>query len=192
MISARNVSVIQMRWLPCRTSDILVSKEATFEPGANNIVDYRITLRNPWSFTMAASVVDSLPGGMWLINSSMQPSDSDVDRVTWMIIDLPPGQTKIIEYKAKAQQKGILINRASVEAYAAGGPNSVTAEASVEVEVREGKIVNVSGWKSPACFDLNYSAPCAEDDLSACYSYSAPVEKREIICASCIYSELDP
>ncbi|HSD57137.1 MAG TPA: hypothetical protein VLB04_03060, partial [Methanotrichaceae archaeon] len=191
-ISAGNFSVIQLSWLPCCTSEILVSKEAVIEPEAKNIVDYRISLHNPWNCTMAASVVDTLPAGMRLLGSSLQPSDSNSNRVTWTIIDLPPGQTKTIEYGAKALQRGVLVNRARVEAYAVGGPGSAVAEASAEIEVNEGGRGDISGWKLPVCFDLNYSAPCAGDDLAACYSCSAPAEKPEILCASCISPEQEP
>ncbi|MDM7912485.1 MAG: DUF11 domain-containing protein, partial [Methanotrichaceae archaeon] len=193
-VSARNFSVIQISWLPCCQSDISVSKEAVLEPGTNNIVNYRITLHNPWNYTMAATVVDRLPGGMRMISSSLQPSDfdSNSNRVTWMIIDLSPGQTKVIEYRAEAQQKGVLVNRARVEAYAVGGPESATAEASAEIEVGEGRSGDVGGWKAPACFGLNYSAPCGGDDLAACYSCSATDEKPEIMCTSCVSPEREP
>lgn len=193
-VTAANFSVIQISWLPCCMSDILVSKEAVLEPGANNIVDYRITLHNPWNYTMAASVVDRLPGSMRMLGSSLQPSDfdSNSNRITWMIIDLQPGQTKTIEYGAEAQQKGVLVNRARVEAYSVGGPDSITAEASAEIEVNEGKSGDVGGWKVPACFGLNYSASCAGDDLAACYSCGATDEKPEILCASCTSPEQEP
>ncbi len=185
-VSAANFSVIQLSWLPCSTSDILVSKEAILGPGTNNIVDYRIILQNPWNFTMAASVVDRLPSGMRMLSSSLQPSDSDSNRVTWTIIDLLPGQTKAIEYRAEALQRGVLVNRACVEAYAVGSADSASAEASAEIEVNEGKDGDINGWKPPACFDLNYSALCSGDDLAACYSCSVPVERPTISCASCI------
>jgi uncharacterized repeat protein (TIGR01451 family) len=193
-VTAANFSVIQLSWLPCCTSDILVSKEAILVPGTNNIVDYRITLHNPWNYTMAASVVDKLPSGMRMLSSSLQPSDfdSNSNRITWMIIDLLPGQTRAIEHRAEAQQKGVLVNRARVDAYAVGGPDSATAEASAEIEVSGGKSGDAGRWTAPACFDLNYSASCAEDDLAACYSCGVPDEKPEILCASCVSPEQEP
>jgi uncharacterized repeat protein (TIGR01451 family) len=193
-VTAANFSVIQTSWLSCCQSNLLVPKEAILEPGTNNIVDYRIILHNPWNYTMAAVVVDRLPGGMRLQSSSLQPSDfdSNSNQVTWIIIDLPPGQTKTIEYRAEAQQKGVLVNRARVEAYGVGGPDAVTAEASAEIEMGEGKSGDVGRWKVPACFGLNYSTSCAGGDLAACYSCSAPDEKPEILCASCISPEQEP
>lgn len=192
-ITAVNFSVIQRSWLPCCQPGIFVSKEAVIEPGTEDIVDYRITLKNPWNCTMAASVVDMLPGGMRLIGSSLQPSDydSNSNRVTWKIIDLLPGHMKAIEYRARAIQKGTLVNRARVEAYAVGGPDSAIAEASTEIEVREvkneGKSGDVGGWKTPACFDLNNSASCPGDGLGACYSCGAADDSADpvITCASC-------
>lgn len=190
-ITVGNFSVIQLNWLPCCTSEILVSKEAVIEPGTKNIVDYRISLYNPWNYTIAASVVDALPAGMRLLSSSMLPSDCDSNsnRVTWKIIDLMPGQTKAIEYRAQALQSGVLVNRARVEAFAIGSSGSAVAEASAGVEVNDGKGGDINGWKPPACFDLNYSALCAGDDLEACYSCSAPAEKPEILCAGCVSPE---
>lgn len=194
-ISAVNFSVIQRSWLPCCQPDIFVSKEAVIEPETEDIVDYRITLQNPWNCTMAASVVDMLPGGMRLMGSSLQPSDydSNSNRVIWMIIDLPPGQTKAIEYRAKALQSGVLVNRVRVDAYAVDGHSSATAEASAEIDVREvknkGESGDVGGWKTPACFDLNYSASCPGDDLGACYSCDAPAEMPAFTCASCMPPE---
>ncbi len=191
-VTAENFSVIQLSWLPCCQSDLLVSKEAVLESGTKDIVDYRITLHNPWNYAMAASVADRLPDGMRLINSSLQPSEFDTNRITWMIIDLPPGQTKIIEYKAKAQQKGVLVNRARVDVYAVGGADAATAEVSAEIEVSGGKSGDVGGWKVPECFELNHSAPCAGDGLAAYYSCSDPTDRPAISCASCISPEQEP
>lgn len=190
-ITVGNFSVIQLNWLPCCASEILVSKEAVIEPGTKNIVDYRISLYNPWNYTIAASVVDALPAGMRLLGSSMLPSDCDSNsnRVTWKIIDLMPGQTKAIEYRAQALQSGVLVNSARVEAFAVGGDGSTTAEASTEIDVSSGKSGEINGWKPPTCFDMNYSALCMGDDLAACYSCSAPAEKPEILCAGCVYPE---
>lgn len=193
-VTAVNFSAIQLNWLPCCQPDIFVSKEAVIEPGTENIVDYRITLQNPWNCTMAASVVDMLPGGMRLIGSSLQPSDYDTDsnRVTWKIIDLQPGQTKAIEYRARALQRGLLVNAARVEAYTVDGSVSATAEASAEVDVRgvknKGESGDASGWRTPACFDLNYSAFCPGDDLGACYSCGAPDDSASPVftCSGCV------
>lgn len=196
-ITAANFSVIQRGWLPCCQPDIFVSKEAVIEPGTEDIVDYRITLQNPWNCTMAASVVDMLPGGMGLLSSSLQPSDYEPDSnlITWKIIDLPPGKTKAIEYRAKALQNGILANRARIDAYAVDGSGSATAEASAEVEVRgvknKGESGDAGGWKTPACFDLNYSATCPGDDLGACYSCGAADDGASPVftCSGCVPPE---
>ncbi len=194
-ITAVNFSAIQRSWLPCCQLDILVSKEAVIEPETDDIVDYRITLRNPWNCTMAASVVDMLPGGMRLMGSSLQPSDydSNSNRVTWMIIDLSPGQTRAIEYRAKALQNGVLVNRARIDAYAVDGMGATTVEASAEIVMREvrkaGKSGDAGGWKTPTCFDLNYSASCPGDDFGACYSCGAPAEMPAFTCASCMPPE---
>jgi uncharacterized repeat protein (TIGR01451 family) len=193
-ISVGNFSAVQLNWLPCSTSEILVSKEGAFEPGAENIVGYRISLHNPRNCTIAASVVDALPAGLRMLGSSMLPSDldSNSNRATWKIIDLLPGQTRTIEYRAQALQSGILVNRVRVEAFAVGGSGSAVAEASAEVEVNGGKSGDINGWKPPGCFGLNYSAPCAGDDLAACYSCGATAEKPEILCAGCISPEEVP
>ncbi len=193
-VSTENFSVIQLNWLPCCQPNILVSKEAVLESGTKNIVDYRITLHNPSNYTMAVSVVDVLPSGMRLLGSSMSPSDydSNSNRATWKIIDLLPNQTKIIEYRALAEQSGVLVNVAHVEAFAVGGQGSATAEATAKIEVSEGKSGDAGGWKAPACFDLNYSASCAGDDLAACYSCGDPEKKPEILCASCALPDEGP
>lgn len=196
-ITAANFSVIQRSWLPCCQPALLVSKEALIEPGTDDIVDYKITLRNPWNYTMAASVVDMLPSGMRLMGSSLQPSDydSNTNRVVWMIIDLLPGQTRTIEYRAKALQRGVLVNRARIEAYAVGGAGATTVEASAEVDVREvkteGKKGDAGGWKTPACFDLNCSASCLGDDLGACYSCGAADDSASPVftCSGCMPPE---
>lgn len=184
-------SAVQRNYLPCCTPDILISKEAVLEPGTNDIVDYSISLHNPWNFTMAVSVVDSLPAGMRMLGSSMLPwhSDSNSNRVTWKIIDLLPGQTKAIEYRAQAQQKGVLVNSARIEAFAVDGSGSSTAKASAVIEVNAGQAGDISGWRPPVCFGLNYSAPCAGDDLAACCSGSASPKTPEILCASCTYPD---
>jgi len=192
-ITVGNFSVVELAWLPCCTSDISISKRAALEPGAKNIIDYRISLHNPWNCTMAACVVDALPAGMRMLGSSMLPADldSNSNRVTWKIIDILPDQTKTIEYRVQAQQNGVLVNGARVEAFAVEGSCSAIVETSAEIEVTGGKSGDINGWKPPACFGLNYSALSAGGDLSACYSGSDLAENREILCAGCAYPEQD-
>lgn len=77
--------------------------------------------------------------------------------VTWNLIDLMPGETRSINYRAETEWSGRFVNRARVDASLVDGSSTSTAYASSAVEVGEfeGEIQK-PGWQPPD-WGLNYT-----------------------------------
>jgi hypothetical protein len=126
---------------------------------------------------MVAFILDRLPGGMELLNSSLMPSDVGPGQVSWTIIDLKPGETKTIDYMARVPGSGAYVNQAHIEVYSVDGPDSASADVMARVET--GGAINAtlpqpSGWQPPACFGLNCTEQGYNDDWVPCYTCGAP------------------
>jgi hypothetical protein len=157
------------------------------------LVHYSIILRNREKYAMVASIIDQMPEGMNFLNSSLQPSDHLYGKVSWNIIDLKPGETRSIDYLARALSSGNFVNQAHIEVHSVNGPDSASTdvESSVYVTgVAPANPTSKSNWQPPACFGLNCTQTGSNEDYAPCDSCGA-VEPEPIVpvCASCVYPE---
>jgi large repetitive protein len=185
-IKAENYSAIQFNWLSCCPPQIWAAKTAYVAPKDSTMVHYSIAVRNREKYVMAVSIIDQLPGGMMFQNSSLMPADHSSDWVSWNIIDLRPGETRIIDYLAKAMYNGAFVNRAHIEAHAVDGPDVVAADVAARVEIGTGPGRSSSSWQPPACFGLNCTSGGTKDEWIPCDACgTAEPEPPVISCSSC-------
>jgi hypothetical protein len=141
---------------------------------------------------MVAFLRDLLPAGMQFINSSLEPSENNSNQISWTIMDLGPGESKSIIYRARAAGDGTYANHVHIEAFSLDGPDSATADVTMQVElVREGssKPSSSQGWQIPACFGLNCSDLIADTDWISCYVCGGSEKGNASFvppCASCV------
>jgi len=184
---ARNFSQVQLEWLTCCPPEISAFKAARVDSADPKTVWYRIDLRNRARYTMVAFVIDSLPDGMTFVNASLEPSEVKGGRVTWTILDLEPGETERIDYRAAADGSGTYVNTAHIEAYSIDGPDSAAADVTSRVYVGMAAApgAQASGWSPPACFGLNCTGTYADSDWVPCYTCGAPEPATAMSSAEC-------
>jgi uncharacterized repeat protein (TIGR01451 family) len=181
-VSAQNYSALQLNWLSCCPPQLRTSKTGYVDANDSMLVHYRITLK-------AATINDDLPGGMMFINSTVQPSDYSSGHVRWNIIDLKPGEVKVIDYLVRALQNGVFLNQAHIETTSVNGSDSAFADVSYQVQI--GSTFNSgsdSSWKPPACFGLNCTQQGTEDEWIPCPDCGNAAEFPSLegmTCVSC-------
>ncbi len=119
-----------------------VSAKSTAQPKAMRYeaVTFRIDVANTGAAPLRNVVVnDELPAGLQFVSGKPEPNPEKP--LTWKLGDVPPHQTRRIEYQAIAKETGTFRNKAKVTA--AGGA-SVTDSAAVTVGEPKLKI-NISG-----------------------------------------------
>jgi len=176
-ISAENYSAISQDWLACCPPQLLAEMNAAIDAADPMLVHYRISLKNREDYIMAATVVDQLPDGMSVQNASIEPSDRRAGQVTWNLIDILPAETRIIEYRARALQGGVYVNRAHIVAYPVNGSDFAQADVEARIEIGgQRSNSSVFGWQPPACFGLGcLPSPSLESDWLICTSCGAAV-----------------
>ncbi|MDM7934719.1 MAG: hypothetical protein QUS08_04935, partial [Methanothrix sp.] len=188
-VTARNFTVDQLHWLSCCPPQIRASKAARVDAQDPEVVWYRLDIENRASYTMVAFLIDHLPGGMQLLNASLDPSENSSTGITWTILDLHPGETRTITYRARAAGDGSYLNAAHIEAFSVDGPDFAVGDVSVRVDIGEAaaRAREVSGWQPPECFGLNCSSQIPGDDWVPCYtcgrSEPSPIQAP---CSSCV------
>ena len=105
------------------------------------------------------------------------PSDRRAGQVTWNLIDILPAETRIIEYRARALQGGVYVNRAHIVAYPVNGSDFAQADVEARIEIGgQRSNSSVFGWQPPACFGLGcLPSPSLESDWLICTSCGAAV-----------------
>lgn len=189
-ISGENYSAIQFNWLSCCPPQIWAAKTAYVDPKDKMMIHYRISLRNREKYVMAVYVTDMLPGGLIFQSSSLTPSNRSFspDLVGWSIIDLKPGETKTIDYIAKALFSGVFVNHAYIEAHAVDGTDFIAVDVFSNVEIGGAEQSSSSStWQPPACFGLNCTSQGAKGEWIPCDACATtePV-LQNISCPSCI------
>jgi len=180
-ITAENFSSIQFNWLSCCPPQIWATKTAYVDPKDATMVHYSIILRNREKYIMAASITDQLPSEMMFQNSSIMPSDLSSNEVRWNIMDLKPGETKAIDYIAKALQNGVFVNKAHIEVHAVNGPDSASADVAARVEIGgDERGHSSSTWQPPVCFGLNYTQQGSKDEWIPCDTCGAKLPETQI------------
>ncbi len=171
---ARSFSAIQLQWLTCCPPQISAYKTARLDPSDPKTVWYSLKLQNKERYTMVAFLIDRLPGAMQFLNSSLEPSEERSDMVTWTILDLGPGESREIVYRARAEKDGIFVNSAHIEAYSVDGPDAAAADVTSRVEIGVGGGQEIRGlwgdWTAPACFGLNCSGGAYGTDWVPCFT----------------------
>jgi uncharacterized repeat protein (TIGR01451 family) len=189
-VSAENYSALQLNWLSCCPPQLRASKTGYVDANDSMLAHYRIVLKNRESYIMAATINDDLPGGMMFINSTVQPSDYSPGHVRWNIIDLKPGEVKVIDYLARALQNGVFVNQAHIDTASVDGSDGAFADVSCQVQI--GGAFNSgsnSSWQPPACFGLNCTQQDYGDEWLPCDACGISVnETTTDSCTSCVLS----
>jgi hypothetical protein len=79
--------------------------------------------------------MDQLPAFMKLLNSSEEPSENRSNLITWTILDLAPGESRSIVYRAMAETDGVYVNVAHIEAFSVDGPDGAAADVESRVDM---------------------------------------------------------
>lgn len=191
-ITAGNFSAVKLNWLTCCPPQIFASKTARIDPLDQKMVWYRLDIRNREEYSMVVFLRDLLPAGMQFINSSLEPSENNSRQISWTILDLGPGESKSIIYRARAAADGSYVNHVHIEAFSVDGPDSAAADVTMQVDLGRGgyaKPSSSSGWQIPACFALNCSDPIADTDWISCYVCGGGEQGNASFippCASCV------
>lgn len=132
---AENYSVIEFSWLTCCPPKALLSKKAWLDDVDSTVVHYRIAILNEASEIVAARVTDQLPGGMTLLDASIDPNIDSSGQMIWALPEIMPGLSKTIDYTTKASRDGGYTNIVHMDAAAINGESLNKAEAAAYIEV---------------------------------------------------------
>jgi len=139
-ITAGNFSAVKLNWLTCCPPQIFASKTARIDPLDQNMVWYRLDIRNRERYSMVVFLRDLLPAGMQFINSSLEPSENTSRQISWTILDLGPGESRSIIYRARAAADGSYVNHVHIEAFSVDGPDSAAADVTMQVDLGRGAL----------------------------------------------------
>ncbi|MDD4162403.1 MAG: hypothetical protein PHW87_07975, partial [Methanothrix sp.] len=160
LVSSTNCFSLDSDWLGCCPPKVSVEKKARLDSSDPTMVHYIIVLRNNANRSVAAEVIDEIPGEMSLTQSSVVPYSVDSNYIRWNFADLASGELVTIEYDMRAARNGAYTNRVHVDASALDGSGSNSADASSYIDVRETgvapKTMRYNGWQPPD-WDLNTS-----------------------------------
>jgi uncharacterized repeat protein (TIGR01451 family) len=161
---ASNFSTIERSWLSCYTPASWASKSAVVDQSDPYQVTYRISVTNTAKGPASARVDDALPCGLVLLRSSLEP-EVQSGRMVWVLEDIAPGETKAIEYSARARESGTFVNQAQVEMISADGVleglADLTAIASLGEPLLERSKDDDPEKGCESCGDLESDDPCA-------------------------------
>jgi len=153
-VSSQNYSTIEGGWLSCCPPQIWADMTAEVAPEETQAVRYSITLKNRANYVMAATVTCNLGGELALQSSSPDPARYNAGQAVWNIIDLKPGETRSIDYVARALHSGSIVSSAHIEVHALDGSGEAQADVAARVDIC-GPPRQTSGWQPPGCFGLN-------------------------------------
>jgi len=189
---ARNFSVVRLNWLTCCPPQISATKTAKVDALDPNVVWYSLSLKNREKYTMVAFLMDQLPLPMQLLNSSLEPSENRSNLITWTFLDLAPGESRAIVYRARALKDGVYVNVAHIEAFSVDGPDGAVADVEARVDLGKGGALPSSissDWQPPTCFGLNCSGQIYSEDWVPCYTCGTGEPGNAVVlpsCASCM------
>jgi uncharacterized repeat protein (TIGR01451 family) len=184
-VTAGNFSIIARNPLHYDKLNILIYKMVKVDSIDPSRIAYRIAVENQDSRNIVARVTDIMPDGLVFINSSIEPENM-TDILSWIIMDLAPGETKYIDCLAQAISTGQFVNRAHIDAYAVDGSGQASGDANVDTTLNEAALSNYSSeysypseWKPPE-WGFNYSESLFDDSSeSACASGACPLNPSE-------------
>jgi len=134
-VSAQNYSTIEGGWLSCCPPQIWADMTAEVAPEDPQAVHYSITLKNRADYVMAATVTSNLGPDLALQSSSPEPARYGPGQAVWNIIDLKPGETRSIDYVARALHAGSIVGSAHIEAQALDGSGEVQADVAARADI---------------------------------------------------------
>jgi hypothetical protein len=120
-------------------------------------------------------------------NSSVLPSDRSLDEVSWSTIDLKPGETRTIDYWARAVQNGVFVSQTHIEVHPVNGTDFAFEDVLSRVEIGyEKPSCATSTWQPPACFGLNCTQQGFGGEWIPCsICGSAEPEPMDVYCSAC-------
>ena len=181
---ASNMSVLQVGWLACCPKALLAEMQARIDSTDAKVIWYRIYLHNAGNVSMAAQVTTALPRGLSFLNASLE-SQQFGENLNWVTDSILPGDSQILEYRARAMNDGRFVCTATVESHPLDG--SEGDRKSVSASIIVGNETSASypedGWRPPEwgldrsdIFDSLFSSVAADGDgSSACDEGSCPV-----------------
>lgn len=169
LVTAYNLSALEFNWLSCSPPRFVAYKNATQDPDRPQTVDYSLRLRNMENTTVVALVTDSPPIGQEVLSASVKPENIS-GKMLWMLMDIAPGQEKVIEYDASAPDEGTFSSTAHFEVYALDGSGMGTDDESAYIVLPTGLKDgpgNGSGCGT-SCprNDTESSCPCTDEEQS--------------------------
>ncbi len=124
-VCAANFSAIEIDWLNYSPDEsISVAKTAEIDPENQSVVSYEVEIKNLDEATRVATVTDSLPEGMVLLESSIPFASCENSVVIWNLAEIEPFETVTIAYQVEAQYAGRFVNTVMVDARSVDGPSS--------------------------------------------------------------------
>jgi uncharacterized repeat protein (TIGR01451 family) len=152
-VSAGNYSALESGWLTCCPPELFVDKTAELDALDPTLVHYTIVVKNNAKDTLAATLTDRLPGGMSLLQASVEPDVYADQSMQWVIPDLAPGEVETIDYDVRATMDGSYVNLVHVDATAVDGTGYATMDAAAYIDVRSTgvapKTTRYGGWQPP-------------------------------------------
>ncbi len=142
--------------------NIMIYKMVKIDSIDPSRIAYRIAVENQDNRNIVARVTDIMPDGLMFINSSIEPENMTYN-LSWIIMDLAPGETHYIDCLAQAMSIGQFVNRAHIDAYAIDGSGHASGDANVDINLSKAAFGNYSSeygnpseWKPPE-WEFNYS-----------------------------------
>lgn len=185
-VSAENRSAIQLNWLSCCQSRLLASKTGYVSANDSRLVLFRIALKNPADSAVSVTIRDNLPDEMNFLSSSVPTSDYSSGTVTWSMIGLMPGETRVIDYLARALRDGAFVNAAHLEAVSEGGSDLGSADVQCQVVIgNQSYCSGGSEWQPPVCFGLNCTYGGTKEEWIPCDSCAYGEQDAQFADSSC-------
>ncbi|HOO53398.1 MAG TPA: NosD domain-containing protein [Methanothrix sp.] len=161
-VCASNFSALEIEWLACCPDEtVSVAKTAQIDETNPRVIWYRIEVENQANVTRVATVTDSLPEGMILLDAKVPFASCENGTVVWNLPEIGPFETMTIDYTAEALWSGRFENSVEVEARSVDGQivQPVGAKCLVEVGRSEDE-KRPAGWEPP---DWGFVSVCDEN-----------------------------
>ncbi len=153
-VCSANFSAIEMDWLNYSPDEtISVAKTAEIDPENQSVVWYEIEIRNLDEATRVATVTDSLPEGMVLLDSTVPFASYEMNTVTWNLAEIGPFEAAKIAYRVEALHAGRFVNTLMVDARSVDGSIAQPVRATCAIDVgaveEECGSVSCDSWQPP-------------------------------------------
>lgn len=184
-ITSGNFSTITRNSQNCDRLNIRIYKITKMDSIESNRIAFRIAVENQDNRSIVARVTDLMPNGLIFINSSIEPENMTYG-LSWVIMDLAPGEIKYIDCLAQAILAGQFVNRAHIDAYAVDGSGKAPGDANVVTSLDEAVFRNYSSeydypseWEPPrwgfnfseSLFDASSESPCKAGEACPLNTY---------------------